>query len=169
MTSWGLLFSNGKAFMRTDIIIFAALLILTWVIVVIYIGNTALDIQLHDTYFVIDNLSLTILIVGPLIFLIFLTRALRRKFRTIGPNAGLAIGLILVAFITFSVIQLQQSFITSITGLDEESLPGQGQFMADSKRRITWTWALFGFWVAALALLIFRTIRIWKERRGVAR
>ncbi|MBT1698886.1 hypothetical protein KK083_18475 [Fulvivirgaceae bacterium PWU4] len=148
---------------KTDIIIFSGLLILALSIVLLTAGQSTIDIQLHDTYFVIDKISLTILIVGPLTLLIFLARALTRKFKTIGTNVGLAIGLILVALITYSVIQLQQSYMTSIMTLDNEGLPDRGQFMADSKRRITWSWALFGFWVVALTLLIIRTIKIWKE------
>ena len=88
--------------LKTDIIILAGLLILVWIIVAIYVGNTALDIQLHDTYFVLDNISLTILIVGPLTFLIFLARALATKFKSIGSNVGLIIGLILVSSLIFS-------------------------------------------------------------------
>lgn len=91
--------------LKTDIIILAVLLIVAWIIAVAYVGNTALDIQLHDTYFVIDKISLTILIVGPLTFLIFLARALAAKFKTIGANVGLIIGLILVTLIIYTLLQ----------------------------------------------------------------
>lgn len=154
--------------LKTDILLFAGLLILALIIGLFVVGQTALDIQLHDTCFMIDNISLAIVIVGPLTLLVFLARGLTRKFKTIGTNVGLAIGLILVAFITYHIIQLQHSYLTSMMQLDDEGLPDRGQFKADSKRRINWSWAIFSLWVTALILLIFRTMRIWKEGRNAS-
>ena len=65
---------------KKDLIIFFGLLTLSFIIWQIIHGNGAIDIQLHDTYFVLDKTSLTILIMGPLTFLIFLARGLTRKF-----------------------------------------------------------------------------------------
>lgn len=150
--------------LKTDIIIFSGLLILALIIGLITQQST-IDIQLHDTYFVIDKFSLTILIVGSLTFVIFLSRALTRKFRTIGSNVGLIIGLVFIALTTYGIIQLQQSYLTSMMRPDDEGLPDRGQFIMDSKRRITWSWALLGVWLVALIALTFRTINIWKPSK----
>ena len=117
------------------------------IILLLTIGQSTIDIQLHDTYFVLDKISLTVLIIGPLTFLIFLTRGLTRKFKTKGTNIGLIIGLLLVAVITFYVVRLQQGYLSEIMRLDDERLPDRGQVIVHAKNRINWTWGVFGFWV----------------------
>jgi len=121
---------------KNDAIIFIVLLILSFIVLSVMSGLTAIDIQLHDTYFVLDPASLFILIMGPLMFLIFLARGINRKFKTIGANIGLVIGLILVALITYYFTQLL------------------GGYSA---------WVLFAILIIGLLLLIFRTAMIWKE------
>ena len=148
---------------KTDIIIFIGLLVLTSIVLLLTIGQSTIDIQLHDTYFVLDKLSLTILIIGPLTFLIFLTRGLTKKFKTKGTNIGLIIGLILVVVITFYVVRLQQSYLSEMMRLDDEGMPDRGQFVVDAKNRINWTWGLLCFWIMGLLLLTLKTIKIWKE------
>jgi hypothetical protein len=148
---------------KTEIIIFVGLLGITLIALLLTAGQSTVDIQLHDTYFVIDKISMTVLIIGPLTFLIFLARALTRKFKTKGSNIGLIIGLILVAVITFHVVRLQQSYLIEMMRLDDEGLPDKGQFIVDAKNRINWTWGLLGFWAMGLLLLTLRTIKIWNE------
>lgn len=148
---------------KTDIIISIGLLILTLAVLLLTVGQSTIDIQLHDTYFVIDRISLTVAIIGPLTFFIFLIRAFIKKFKTKGANIGLIIGLILVAVITFYVVRLQQSYLNEMMRLEDEGLPDRGQFIADAKNRINWTWGLFSFWVTGLLLIMFRTAKIWRE------
>jgi hypothetical protein len=147
---------------KTDIIIFIALVVISLVVLLLTAEQSVVDIQLHDTYFVIDKISMTVLIMGPLMLLIFLGRALKRKFQTTGPNIGLIIGLTLVAVITFYVVQLQQSYLMEMMRLDQ-GFPGRVQFIVAAKNRLSWTCVLFGFWALGLLLLTLRTIKIWKE------
>lgn len=148
---------------RTDIFIFLGLSIICLVILLLTAGQSTVDIQLHDTYFILDKFSMTVLIIGPLMFLIFLARGLTRKFKTKGTNIGLIIGLILVALITFYVVRFQQSYLSELIRLDDEGLPDRGQFIVDTKSKIKWTCGLFCLWISGLVLLTHRTIKIWKE------
>ena len=148
---------------KKDIIIFLGLLTLSFIIWQLILGNSAIDIQLHDTYFVLDKPSITILIIGPLTFLIFLARGLTRKFSSIGTNAGLIIGLIIIAFITHRIIELQKSYLNLMIGLVEEGQSDKGQFVEDVTNKISWTWGLFGLWTTALIFLAMRTVKIWKN------
>jgi len=130
------------------------------------IGKSTIDIQVHDSYFVLDNMSMTILIIGPFTLLVFLSRGLTRKFKTKGTNIGLIIGLLLVALITYQIVQLQESYLSEIMKLDDEGLLDIGQLAqiaVDIKRKINWTWGLFGLWTLGFLLLTFRTIKIWKK------
>ena len=147
---------------KTDIIIFLAIVTISLVALFLTAGQSAIDIQLHDTYFVIDKISMTLLIIGPLTFLIFLTRALTRKFKARGPNIGLMIGLLLVAVITFYVVPLQESYLNEMMALDDEGLRDRGQFIAETKHAVNWTWGLFGVWAVGRLLLSLRTLKIWK-------
>jgi hypothetical protein len=84
---------------KIDLII---LLILALAALVIWLFNThdtVIDIQLHDTYYVIDKLALILFTIGPITFLIFLVRASIKRFRSIAANAGLIIGTIMISFI----------------------------------------------------------------------
>jgi len=147
---------------KTDLIIFIALLILTLIVLLLTVGQNGIDIQFHDTYFVVDKIALVALIVGPLSFLIFLARGLTKKFRTRGPNIGLIIGLLLVALITYCIIEFQQHYLDEIRRLDDEGLPDRGQFVAAVKNKINWSWRILGLWIIGLLLLTFRTVAIWK-------
>jgi hypothetical protein len=94
---------------KAGLIIFAVLLLLVLVVWMLTLEQSVIDIQLHDTYFVIDKVSMAVLILGPFSFLIFLARAVALRFRSIGANIELLIGLILVALITYNVIKLSLS------------------------------------------------------------
>jgi hypothetical protein len=148
---------------KTDAFIFLSLLILTSVIWIATLGQSSVDIQLHDTYFILDKVSLLVLVIGPLTFLIFLARALTRKFKTKWTNTGLMIGLALIALITYHAINIEQSYLAEMLHLDDEGLVDKGQFVSGMKRMIGWTWVLFCFWLTGLLLLLVRTTRIWKS------
>ena len=126
-------------------------------------GQNSIDLQFHDTYFVLDKISMTTLIVAPLTFLIFLTRGLTKKFRTPVTNIGLIVGLILVALITYQIIRIQQSYLIEMMKLDDEGLPDKGQLLLDIETKRNWMWGLFGLWTVGLFLLTVRTIKVWKD------
>jgi hypothetical protein len=60
-------------------------------------------------------------------------------------------------------VQLQESYLNEMMRLDDEGLPDRGQFIAEAKHRVNWTWGLFGVWGVGLLLLTLRTIKICKE------
>jgi len=159
---WLLYPSRHMGQFKTDIIIFIGLLFMTAVVLLLTVGQSTIDIQLHDTYFVLDKISIAVLIIGPLTFLIFLAGGLTRRFKTKGTNIGLIIGLILVALITFYVVRLQQNYLSEVIRLVGEELPDKRKFTLEANNRIYWTWGLFGFWTTGLVLLTVRTIKIWK-------
>lgn len=84
-----------------DILMCVAIALGIVLIYIIVIGNTAIDIQLHDTTFVFDGVYLALVAVGPLTFIIFLSMALTRKFRVAWINVGFIVGLLLISLIIF--------------------------------------------------------------------
>jgi hypothetical protein len=148
---------------KKDLVILLGLLFLGLIIWILTPGQSTIDLQFHDTYFIIDKISITILILGPLTMLIFLARGLMRKFKSIGANAGLIIGLILVSLITYRVVEIQMNYLNEIKRLDDEGLPDRGQFYLDIKNSINWTWGLFGLWIAIVMILGIQTVRLLKE------
>ncbi len=148
---------------KKDLVIFLGLLLLGFIIWILTPEQNAIDLQFHDTYFVIDRVSITVLILAPLTMLIFLVRGLRRKFKSIGANGGLIIGLILIALITYGVVEIQMNYLNEIKGLDDEGLPDRGQIYLEVKNRINWTWGLFGLWIAIIIVLSVQTLRLLNE------
>ena len=146
----------------TDLIIFLALFVVIFVVLIVTAEMTVIDIQLHDTYYVIDKTSAIVLILGPLTFLIFLARGLTTKFRSIPSNFGLMIGLLLVAAITFYVARLQENYLNEIISLGYAPLPDQDEILTRTKNKIIGIWALFGLWATGFLLLTIQTVKIWK-------
>ncbi|MEP6681975.1 MAG: hypothetical protein ABJA35_01900 [Parafilimonas sp.] len=64
----------------------------------IYSGNTAIDIHLHDTYFVISHWSFVIMSAVVLLFLFSLVSSILNKFHTNLFNWLLAISVVALIF-----------------------------------------------------------------------
>lgn len=148
---------------KPEILIFIGILIFPAIGLLLTVGQTAIDIQLHDTYYILDKLSLAIIMIGPLTFLIFLARAIPRKFKTKATNIALSAGLILVALMTYQAIRLEESYLTEMTKLDVNELPDKGQFITEAKNKIHWTWGLLGLFSIGLVLLTIRTVMFWND------
>jgi len=89
-----------------DILLFGLLLLTGFILWNFFVGMTALDIQLHDAYFVLDWTSSTFLIAGLLTFFFFLARGLTRRFSTLLTNIGLIVGLSAVSLILYKFLQM---------------------------------------------------------------
>ena len=145
-----------------DLIIFFSLVLLTASILMFAVSQTSIEIQLHDTYFILDRMTLAVLILGPMTILVFLPLAAVRKFKSIGTNIALIFGLMLVAVICYSVAELQSSYVSQINSLDEVGLRNQGGYN-NATRAITTTRGILALIGLSALVLIFRTVKIWKE------
>lgn len=148
--------------LKTDILIFIAILLLALIIFFSISGQASVDIQVHDTYYVIDKISLTALIIGPITFLIFLIRGIRTSFKLKGANIGLIVGLLLLMKITYLINKLQQSQFNELMRLYREGVQNDMQFIQDLGKGINWIWGILGFGTLGLLLLIIRTLKNWK-------
>ena len=108
------------------------------------IGNTAIDIQLHDTYFVFGWPEKVILTIAPSIFLFFFFRGLKNRFRSIQINLGLMIGLVLIELIIFKIIQIANAMGTNLEAI----------FIV---------WMLFVVCLICLFITSLRTFNIWRK------
>ena len=145
-----------------DLIIFLSLVLLTAAILMFAVSQTSIDIQLHDTYLVLDRMTLAVLILGPMTILVFLPLAAVRKFKSIGTNIALIFGLMLVAVICYSVAELQSSNISQTNSLDEVGLRDKAGYKNATRAIVTTRGILAVFGLSAL-VLIFKTVKIWKE------
>jgi hypothetical protein len=84
---------------RSVTIVFWIILVfvLLYLSLVISVGNSAVDLQLHDTYFVIAPFHLRFAIAGLLIFIALLASAIYSRFNKVAINLSLL--LVIFAFI----------------------------------------------------------------------
>lgn len=145
-----------------DMIVFAALTIVAILIFTLTLGQNSIDMQIHDTYFVLTAPEIIILIVGPLAFLTFLSLGLTRKFKTTSTNIGLIIALVLISLIIFQVSMYQISYrdyISSNSELMALTLrtSDRERFINDMNQNINLTWGLLGICITGIGLTTFRT------------
>jgi hypothetical protein len=149
-----------------DLTVLATLVLGVLAISFLAFSRPTIEIQLHDTYFVVDRFSLSILMLGPLILIVFLPIAALRNFRSVGTNVVLTIGLVLVGVMCYSVIELQFNYLKQVITLDDQGLPDDEPAADKIGQRINWTRGfLVVIGLAALAL-IYKTVKIWKEQTG---
>ncbi|HEY5918332.1 MAG TPA: hypothetical protein VIU13_13045 [Chryseolinea sp.] len=145
-----------------DLIIFLSLVLLTAAILLFAVTQTSIEIQLHDTYLVLDRMTLAVLILGPMTILIFLPLAAMRKFKSMGTNIALVFGLMLVAVICYSVAELQSSYIGQLNSLDEIG-PGDKAGYYNATQSINIIRGILAVIGLSALVLIYRTVKIWKE------
>lgn len=145
-----------------DLIIFLSLVLLTVAVLLFAVNETSIDIQLHDTYLVLDRMTLAVLIFGPMTILIFLPLAAMRKFKSVGTNIALIFGLMLVAVVCYTVAELQSNYISQINSMDEVGVRDNGGYNK-ATQSVTITRVILAVIGLSALVLIFRTVKIWKE------
>jgi hypothetical protein len=148
---------------KTDLFIFIGLLTVVAFILLLNSGNDTIDIQFHDTYFVLSRLEFALTLLGPMTFLLFFIRGLLLKFKSTGANIGLMIGLVLISLITYQIIEFKVGYLNKIKSLDPEEVGDRGQFYVDLNATIHRAWAILIFWLTAIVLLVVRIIKIVKK------
>jgi heme/copper-type cytochrome/quinol oxidase subunit 1 len=93
---------------NTDALIFVVLLVV--LVLILLFGYDGLDIQLHDTYFVISMWHLMIIVLEPLTFVAFLVRAFATAFQKVVPLIGLTVGLLAIGLGIYKILELRAGY-----------------------------------------------------------
>lgn len=80
------------------------------------VNDSAIDINIHDTYFVVSNNSTAILGVTSILFFIYLIKVLVNKFKSNIENVILLVLSLLMIFITTQI----NSIINSVTNFQKQ-------------------------------------------------
>jgi len=144
-----------------DLLIFLSLVLLIAAILLFGVTQSTIDIQLHDTYIVLDKLTVAVLILGPATIFIFLPLAAIRNFESVGTNIALIFGLMLVAVICYSVAELQASNVNPMNNLGEAGLKNSGS--NNAPKSVIAIRAILAVIGLSALVLIYRTVKIWKE------
>ncbi|MFQ3182408.1 MAG: heme/copper-type cytochrome/quinol oxidase subunit 1 [Urechidicola sp.] len=99
------------------------LILILWIFGIDGLKSDAVtDINVHDTYFVIANIHLIVLIITLIFFGVYLIRMLRRNFKNIAANLVFMISGLLSIWILTGMISLVNSYI-GVTETTEYNLP----------------------------------------------
>ncbi len=145
-----------------DVLIFGVLILIAFMIWNFIVSQTALDIQLHDTYFAIDPAHLILMILGSLTFFIFLAGALNRRFRSLSANLGLIVGLALTVYLIFNVVQVEENLRDVLLKDRDVKYSNIWQGVSNLDRSINWTWGLFWFFTIGTVVISLHTYRLWR-------
>ncbi len=78
--------------------------------------NSTVDFNVHDTYFVIANIHVILLVAVSIIFLVYLIRVLSRRFRNLTANLILMISTILLILVSLGISSIIESLMEDTTG-----------------------------------------------------
>ncbi|HTH54570.1 MAG TPA: hypothetical protein VL728_00905 [Cyclobacteriaceae bacterium] len=121
-----------------DFLVLVAILFMVLIVSVLATQRTAFDIQLHDTYLVIGWPEAIISLGGPLIVVVYFFRALARKFKNLGTNASLVLGLLFTSYVEIITFQVEGY-----------------QFGR--------AWILLVVCVVCILILVLKSINVWKN------
>lgn len=152
---------------QIDIAIFVLLLAAAVAIAHITVGATPIEIQLHDTYLMIDKFSFALLVFAPLVSIVFLPLASVRGFQSVSTNAGLIIGLVLAAVLCYSAIELQTNYLLQANKINQGALPEKQ--ISNIGWGINIARALFAVISLGTLALIFHTVKLWKAAHSSSR
>ncbi|MCX2745827.1 hypothetical protein OO013_18235 [Mangrovivirga sp. M17] len=148
---------------KTDFILFIGLIIIAISIYLISTENSPVDLQMHDTYIVLDQNSITFLIIGPLIFLVFLLRGIWKKLKNKWTNIGLLVGLIWILIFLYFTIQGQQQLVDQFSEYAKEEHFYNEVFVKGAKQKIKYLWVILSIITLGIFALGYWTIRIWNK------
>lgn len=78
--------------------------------------NATIDINIHDTYFVIENIHFILFLAVFVFFVIYLIRALCRNFKNLTANLILMISTILLILVFMGINSILEVFIQQTSG-----------------------------------------------------
>lgn len=142
---------------KTDLMIAGCIAVAGLVFILINHSGTVIDVQVYDTYYVVDAKTIVLLVAAPLILVIFLARSLITGFRAIAANVGLIVGLALTAWTAYYGVALNESFVEQITDANTLHGPGQDQLLDKAHTRLWWSRVWFAALVLSALLLSIRT------------
>ena len=134
-------------------------------------SDSILDVNVHDTYFVIANFHF-ILLLGVLVFFgIYLFRTLRRNFKNLTANLILMISTILLIIILNGISTIVENFIQQTSGWTIYPPLNTGEGMEQIEQEIEPTGNNFGIlssilFYTQILLLIFLAFSGFKSGRN---
>lgn len=122
-----------------------------------------MDIQLHDTNFVIEKTHLAVLVLTPFVFLGLLVKAIRQRFKVATTNLYFAATLAFIAFLIYQVVLLQKKYIEFLSKLDVKMFPNKNVAIASANSNENLIWGAFFITLLFIALVAIRTFNLVEQ------
>ena len=104
-------------------------------------SSSTTDINIHDTYFVVEKNELSLLIIKLTFFFVYLTRMIKRKFKNLTANLIFMIANIFMNFSIVGLFSLIKSFART-TGVIENNMEKNSMLDSGSTEYIL-LWLMF--------------------------
>lgn len=132
--------------------------------------SSTVDFNVYDTYFVIANIHVILLVAVLIIFLVYLIRVLSRRFRNLTANLILMISTILLILVSLGISSIIESLMEDTTGWTVYPPVGTGAASSESEMAHNNLTFLSQFlFYSQLALLIFLMYCGYRSNRSYQR
>ncbi|HLP53045.1 MAG TPA: hypothetical protein VK154_19285 [Chitinophagales bacterium] len=145
---------------------FILLLVAIGAVWLLSIGNTAIDIQLHDTNFVIEKTHLAVLLLTPFAFIYLLVKAIRQRFKIVTTNLYFTATLAFIAFLIYQAVLLQKKYIEFLSKLDVKMFPNKNVAIASANSNENLIWTAFFITLLLVAMVVIRTFYLVKQKES---
>jgi hypothetical protein len=94
---------------------------------------------------------------------VFLPLAAIRKFKSVGTNIALIVGLLLIAVVCYLVVELQSNYYNEVAATIDVQDSDRSQNLTRIKQGLNVGRGILAAFALTTMILIYRTVKIWKE------
>lgn len=132
--------------------------------------NSTIDINLHDSYYIIQTYLITFSIILPIFFVAYLVRVLKRKLDIVTVNVISILSTTFLILLIFSFYRLFPTTLSYKIGLIDNLPPSQNKFIQELEntyRKIKTFLIIIQIILSFyLVFISYKTVQIYRKRKS---